>query len=127
VFEFDSCFDPNGSNKPTGIKLEPAKTTPTGPAALAIARASLRPDASGVVRPALTCSAGQEGCGGTITATLGGKKAGSATYALAPDSNGTVELPLDRHALASGGKLILTVKPVIGEAPAKPVPLALSA
>ena len=128
VFEFDGCFDPNGSNKPTGVKLEPAKNAPTGPAALAIARASLKPSSTGLLRPALTCSAGQEGCGGTIAAKLlSGKTLGSVTYALAPESTGTVVLTLDPRAFPSGRKLVLVVKPVIGEAPTKPVPLTLGA
>jgi hypothetical protein len=28
VFEFDSCFDPNSSNKPTGVNIPPPASTP---------------------------------------------------------------------------------------------------
>ena len=63
AFEFDGCFDPHGSNKPTGVDLNPKTPQPTTPAALAVAAAALRPDRSGLIQPALTCSAGQEGCG----------------------------------------------------------------
>src|SRR4051812_22172403 len=125
VFEFDGCFDPNGSNRPTGVELEPTKSTPTGPAALDVR--PLQPGADGVLRLALTCSDGQEGCGGTITATRNGKALGSATYALSPDSTGDVDLKLDPRAIPSAGKLVLVVKPVIGDASAAKVPLPLSA
>src|SRR5262245_43537359 len=61
VFEFDSCFDPKGSNTPTGVDLEPTKTTPTGPSALEIGSGELNPDNRGVIHLALTCAPGQEG------------------------------------------------------------------
>ena len=75
AFHFDGCFDPHGSNKPTSINLNPKTPQPTTPAALAIAAAALHPDNSGLIQPALTCSPGQEGCGGTIAATLNGRAA----------------------------------------------------
>ena len=56
AFEFDGCFDPHGSNKPTGVDLNPKTPAPTTPAALAIAAAALRPDKNGLIHPALTCS-----------------------------------------------------------------------
>lgn len=31
VFEFDSCFDPDGSNAPTGVHFPPPATTPAAP------------------------------------------------------------------------------------------------
>jgi hypothetical protein len=31
VFEFDSCFDPNSSNKPTGVNIPPPTPSPTPP------------------------------------------------------------------------------------------------
>jgi hypothetical protein len=31
VFEFDSCFDPNSSNKPTGVNIPPPAPSPTPP------------------------------------------------------------------------------------------------
>jgi hypothetical protein len=116
VFEFDGCFDPNGSDEPTGVHLEPGKSSPTGPAAVAIAKTSLAPSRTGVLRPRLTCADGQEGCGGTIAAMLDGKHVGDVTYALAPASSGTVQLRLDPRRIAAGGTLVLTVAPVIGDA-----------
>jgi len=113
VFEFDGCFDPHGSNEPTGVNLEPTKSSPTGPAALTIATSSVRPDARGVIRPKLSCAPGQEGCGGSVVARLDGKRVGTATYALAPDSKGAVEIELPRGA--TGSRLVLAVTPVIGD------------
>src|SRR5262245_13804794 len=116
VFEFDGCFNPGGSNKPTGVNLEPTKSSPTGPAALTIAKASLTPARAGILHPTLTCADGQEGCGGTISATLAGKRLEDVTYALSPASTGSVELHLDPAQVAAGGTLVLTIKPVIGDA-----------
>ena len=90
AFEFDGCFDPHGSDKPTGVDLNPKTPAPTTPAALAIAATALHPDSSGLIQPGLTCSPGQEGCGGTIAATLDGKPLPTATYALAPGKDGTI-------------------------------------
>jgi len=127
VFEFDSCFDPKGSNRPTGVSLEPTKTTPTGPSALSIGTHRLRPDRDGVIRLVLTCAPGQEGCGGTISAALDHRRVDGATYALAPDTKGSVQLRLDPQQVAGGGTLVLTVTPVIGDAAAPKVTLAVAA
>ena len=116
AFEFDGCFDPHGSNKPTGVNLNPKTPAPTTPAALAIGAAALRPDKNGLIRPALTCSPGQEGCGGTITATLNGQPLQTATYALAPGNNGDIQFQLSPRQATHGGKLLLTPTPVIGDA-----------
>ena len=101
AFEFDGCFDPHGSNKPTGVDLNPKTPAPTTPAALAIAAAALRPDKNGLIHPALTCSPGQEGCGGTITATLNGQPLQTATYALAPGNNGDIQFQLSPQQAAA--------------------------
>ncbi len=117
VAEFDGCFDPHGSNKPTGnTDLVPTAASPTGPAALSIATAALRPDSRGTIRPVLTCSPGQEGCGGTIAATINGQRLTPATYALAAGGDGIAELHLTPQQAAAGGKLLMTVTPVIGDA-----------
>ncbi len=117
VAEFDSCFDPHKSDKPTGnTDLVPTAASPTGPAALSIATTPVRPDSRETIRPALICSPGQEGCGGTIAATVNGQPLPRATYALAPGRNGSIELQLTPQQAAAGGKLVLTVTPVIGDA-----------
>lgn len=120
VAEFDGCFDPHGNNKPTGnTDLVPTVAAPTGPAALSIASTSLQPDARGTIRTALTCSPGQEGCGGTIAASLNNQPLAPTTYALAPGRNGIAEFQLTPEQAGAGGKLLLTLTPVIGSA-AKP-------
>lgn len=117
VSEFDGCFDPHGLNTPTGnTDLVPTKASPTGLAALSIATLMLRPASDGTIRPVLACSAGQEGCGGTITGTLDGQPVAPATYAFAPGDHGIVELHLTTQQATAGGKLLLTLTPVIGAA-----------
>ena len=115
AFEFDGCFDPHGSNKPTGADLSPKTPAPTTPAAITVASASLRPDNDGLIHPTLTCSPGQEGCGGTITATLDRQPLPTATYALAPGKNGNIQLQLNPQQAAAGGKLVLSITPIIGD------------
>src|SRR5262245_289092 len=121
VFEFDSCFDPHGSNKPTGVNLAPTSTSPTSPSAISIGTKPLVPDPDGVVNLPLTCPPGQEGCGGTIAASLAGRHVDTVTYALKPDSEGRVQVSLDPAQAAAGGRLVLSVVPVIGDAAAPKV------
>ena len=124
VSEFDSCFDPHGFNKPTGNHdLVPTKTSPTGLAAVAIGAAALHPDRNGAIRPAIACSPGQEGCGGTIIATISGAHVDTVTYALAPDSKGRVTITLPQGS--GGGKVVLSVTPVIGKTTTPKVMLAI--
>src|SRR3954466_894147 len=82
VFEFDSCFDPKGSNAPTGVDFaKPASASKTpaqqaaAPAALTLPKGTMAADSSGAIAPSLNCSAGQAGCAGTLTASAGGKTA----------------------------------------------------
>lgn len=121
VFEFDSCFDPHGSNKPTGVTIPTTSTAPTTPATpaatpagLTLPTGRLTVDAHGTASVALLCSTGDGGCAGTITATSGSRTLGSATYALAAGKNATARLALQgSHA---GGRVTLTARPVIGTA-----------
>src|SRR5262245_14661785 len=118
VFEFDACFSPTGSSRPTGVTLTTSSTTtstPT-PAALTLPNGSLTPDGMGRIRPKLACSSGDAGCAGSITARLGGHELGTATYALAPGKTASVVFTLTPATRASGGRLLLTAKPVIGTA-----------
>ena len=104
AFEFDGCFDPHGANKPTGVDLNPK--TPHRPPLLRSRSRPPRfaPTSSGLIQPALTCSPGQEGCGGTITATLNGKPLPTATYALAPGKDGNIQLQLNPQQATAGGQ-----------------------
>ena len=122
VFEFDGCFDPKSSNAPTGVdftKPASASQTPTqqaeGHAALTLPSGTMAADAKGVVAPSLTCSAGRDGCAGTLTATAGGRTV-STTYAVAADDHAAVTLALPR---GTTGPVTLKAEPVIGDV-AKP-------
>jgi hypothetical protein len=120
VFEFDSCFDPKSSNAPTGVDLSKpasASLTPSQQAAksaaLTLPHGTMAADASGKVAPSLVCSAGKDGCAGTLTATVGGKKV-TTDYIVAADDHAPVTLALPR---GTTGPVTLTAVPVIGTAP----------
>src|SRR5262245_35455466 len=117
VFEFDGCFDPRGNNRPTGVTIPKSTTstsaTPT-PAALTLPKGSLVPDRAGQITPLLVCSSGDGGCAGTATATLGGRSLGTRTYAIAPGKATRLAYSLSQAQRRAGGRLILTVKPIIG-------------
>lgn len=121
AFEFDSCFDPKGSDAPTGVsfaKPASAALTPTHQAAASAAvtppTGTMAADASGKIAPTLTCSPGRDGCAGRLTASVGGRPV-ETTYAVAPDDHQPVALPLPA---GTTGPVKLEVTPVIGTAPA---------
>ena len=100
VFEFDSCFDPTGSNAPTGVDFaKPASASKTpaqqaaAPAALTLPKGTMAADSSGAIAPSLNCSAGQAGCAGTLTASAGGKTA-TTKYVLTADDQEPIKLAL---------------------------------
>jgi hypothetical protein len=103
AFEFDTCFDPNGSDKPTGVSFPPA--------ALALPTGIVKPDAHGEISPALTCAVGPLGCSGTVTARLGTRTLGTNHYSLAPGG-----ASVTRFAIHSGerGRLTLVATPTLG-------------
>ena len=117
VFEFDDCFDPHGSNAPTGVAFASPTPTPAGgavaPAALTLPSAGVTLDGHGRIAPRLACSTGDGGCAGTLTAERGKVTLGSTTYALAPGANAAVPLTLAGRSV-KGSAIVLTVEPVIG-------------
>ena len=119
VFEFDSCFDPKASNKPTGLDLssKAPSLTPTqqaaGPAALTLPSGTMAPDRTGAIAPTLNCSAGQAGCAGTLTAQAGGKTV-TTNYVLAADDHQPIKLALPANTT---GPVNLKATPIIGTAP----------
>ena len=116
VFEFDGCFDPHGTNRPTGVNIPtPPPTTPTV-AALALPQGTVTIDGHGVAFLPLTCSAGSGGCAGTIGIALDGRSVGSRTFAVAAGKSGTLGFALPAAARRAGTKLTVTAKPVIGTA-----------
>lgn len=107
VFEFDSCFDPKGSNVPVGQSGTPAALTlPTG---------KLTPDATGQVVPELNCSTGAPGgCAGVLTAKVGSRTIGTVRYQLPPKGTNTFPFPLASSANKSGTQVTLIATPLIG-------------
>jgi hypothetical protein len=124
VFEFDVCFDPNSPNTPTGIAVAtPAATATTAPpAALALPTGAIVAAADGSINPTLTCSDGDAGCAGTLTARLGHRALGTATYAIAPGRRATVHFHIRGKP---HGTLTLTSNPAIGTAPTVPARLTI--
>ncbi|MCW3038301.1 MAG: hypothetical protein JWM31_206 [Solirubrobacterales bacterium] len=116
VFEFDGCFDPHGSDKPTGVTFATTSTTPAtpaaGPATLTLPTGRLSVDPRGTAPIVLICATGDGGCAGTLTATSGARTLGRTTYAVAAGKNATVALPL--HGARPGARLTLRARPVIG-------------
>lgn len=108
VFEFDTCFDPNGSNAATRVRFPPA--------ALALPAGTVKPDAHSVISPALTCTVGPLGCSGTVSGTLGTRVLGTNPYSLAPGGASAT-----RFAIRPGekGRLILRAAPSLGGVKAK--------
>jgi hypothetical protein len=129
VFEFDSCFDPKSSDKPTGVMIATTSTTattpPATPAALTLPTGTVVRDATGRVGVTLICSTGDGGCAGTLTATRAGRVLGTTTYAVAAGRNTTVHVRLAGGRPVTGGALTLAAKPVIGAAPPAPTRVIL--
>jgi hypothetical protein len=119
VFEFDSCFDPKSTDAPTGNDFSSPKPTQTptqqaaATAVLTLPSGTMAADSTRTIAPSLTCSAGKDGCGGTLTATAQGKTV-TTTYALATDDHQPVTLPLPK---GTTGPVTLKATPVIGTAP----------
>jgi hypothetical protein len=120
VFEFDACFDPKGSDVPTGVNFDqPAssKLTPSQAAAasatLTLPGGTMAADRDGRIAPTLNCSTGRDGCAGTLTATAG-RRTVTATYAIAKDDHQPVVLALPR---GTTGAVTLKATPVIGTVP----------
>src|SRR4051794_3221249 len=82
------------------------------PPALPPGRLAAAPDGS--INPTLTCSDGDAGCAGTVTATLGHRTLGSATYAIAPGQRTAVHFNTNSKP---HGALTLTTHPFNGTAP----------
>jgi hypothetical protein len=120
VFEFDGCFNPKGSDAPTGLdfsKPGSPSLTPSqqaaAPAALTLPSGTMASDAHGEIAPTLNCSAGQAGCAGTLTATAGSKSV-TTNYVLGPDDHQPIKLALPP---GTTGAVRLKAEPVIGTAP----------
>lgn len=119
VFEFDSCFDPKSSDAPTGVNFDkPASSSQTpaqqaaSSAVLTLPSGTMAAGAGGKVAPTLNCSAGKDGCAGTLEAKAGGRTV-TTTYAVAADDHQPITLGLPE---GTTGPLTLKATPVIGTA-----------
>lgn len=119
VFEFDSCFDPSGTDKPTGVTIPTTTSSTTtspapAPAALTLQTAPVTPSAGGRVAVHASCSVGDGGCAGTVSATIGGRSAGSRTFAIAAGKSATLPFQLPAARGRGSRKLHLALRMVIG-------------
>ena len=103
VFEFDSCFDPNSSNAPTGVVF---------PSVLTITSTAVGSGPDGTPTVDVTCSLGEKGCAGTATAQSA-TGAVAVDYDLEPGRKST--LPLRGLPV---GPITLLFAPSTGTAPA---------
>lgn len=103
VFEFDTCFDPQSSNAPTGVTFPPA--------ALQLPAGVVRPDNRGEIAPVVTCTIGPLGCSGRVTAQLGSQSIGQTTYSLAPGGTSAIRFAVPGN---EGGRLTLVASPTLG-------------
>ena len=119
VFEFDSCFDPHTSNRPTGVNFDKPASASRTPvqqaaqtAAVTLPSGQMAAGADGAIAPSLVCSPGKDGCAGTLTAHGGGKTV-NVDYIIGPDDHAAVTLPLPK---GTTGPVTVTVSPIIGSA-----------
>ena len=127
VFEFDGCFNPRGTDRPTGVTFPTTTSTTTATvAALTLPTGVARIDRSGVVSILLACSAGAGGCAGTIAPSIGSRDLERQTFAIAAGKSARLALAIPRAAARGGTKLTLTVTPVIGTTSARRTTLALA-
>ena len=81
VFEFDGCFDPNASNRATGV---------TFPSLFNSASPSVTPDSAGHIGVKMTCGTGSGGCRGTAVASVGTTDRGTVSVAVKEESTSTL-------------------------------------
>lgn len=116
AFEFDGCFDPHATNKPTGHFY---------PSVLSVISPSLAPDANHRVAVQLGCGTGSNGCAGTVTAMAGSTKLGTLPFRMKEESTTKVAVPT---AVPAGAKeVILQVTVTAGYASSSPVTLPVQA
>ena len=103
VFEFDSCFDPDSSNAPTGVVF---------PSVLTITSTAVGSGPNGRPTVDVNCSLGEKGCAGAVTAqSASGNTA--VDYDLEPGRKTTLSLPGQPV-----GPITLMFAPRTGTAPA---------
>ena len=116
VAEFDGCFDPDGSNAPTGVEF---------PSLLNVTTTALRPDGQHRVSVQTSCGTGSTGCHGTVTAVAGGTELGTVT--LDADEEQTATLAFAKPVPAGAAEVTFTITLTAGVGPTKPVTLEMPA
>ena len=81
VFEFDSCFDPDSDNTPTGVVY---------PSLLAVASTTITADAHGNAGIQLSCGTGSQGCTGSIAVAAGNTSLGTIPFHLKEESTAAI-------------------------------------
>ena len=104
LFEFDSCFDPHASNAATGVLFS---------SALTLTSTALDPGSGRGPTVDLSCSLGEKGCAGTVSARSADGTTATATYDLEPGRKTGLALPG-----LSTGPAVLAFAPRTGTAPA---------
>ena len=103
LFEFDSCFDPHASNAPTGVVF---------PSALTVTSTALGAGATNGPTVNVSCSLGEKGCAGTVSARAADGTTATARYDLEPGRKAPLALPG-----LSAGPAVLAFTPRTGTAP----------
>ena len=110
VYEFDGCFDPSGSNAPTGNSY---------PSVLNVASTVLPVDSAGRVGVQVTCGTGAGGCAGVVAVSSGTTPLGHVSYRLKEEATATLAVPAT--VPASANQLTFAFAPSTGMAPTSPV------
>lgn len=114
--EFDACFDPDGSDVPTGVQF---------PSLLSVTTTALRPDSQGRVSLQATCGTGSGGCHGTVTAAAGSTELG--TVPIDVDEEQTATLAFAKPVPEGAAEVTFTITLTEGVGPPKPVTLEMPA
>jgi hypothetical protein len=100
VAEFDGCFDPDGSNAPTGVRF---------PSLLAATTTALQPDQQGRIALALSCGTGSTGCVGTVEAVAGSTDLGTVPFRMLEEQTTTLRFPTPVPSGATSVDFTITV------------------
>ncbi len=117
VFEFDGCFDPDGTDTPTGHEF---------PSLLSVSSTALSTDPEGRVDLQLSCGTGEEGCAGTVVAAVGddgtGPDLGTLDIAMAEET--TTTLTFVTPVPQGTQDVTFTLDTTTGVGPSSPVSLS---
>ena len=109
VFEYDGCFDPGSSDRPTGVSF---------PSLVSVTSTTAATDAQRRPAVQLGCGTGAEGCAGTVVATAGDTRLGSAPYRIQEEATQALHFPTPLPGGAT--EVTFTVRPTTGAGPSSP-------